>query len=232
MTGTTSAPACVVLHPGAGAPLPEVEDEDGVDRPRWAYGVGVDAMAEVERFRSLVRSSSWHMELLRAARKCGLPDWVIGAGVLRDLVWGEMHGGFDPAEVKDVDVAFFDPVDLTPERDSAADRELQRLLPGVPWEATNQAAVHRWYGEYFGVTVEPLVSVADGVGTWPETATCVGVRLLDDDRLEIVAPLGLGDLLAGVCRRNPRRVTVEEYRMRLERKRIRERWPQVRVILE
>jgi hypothetical protein len=31
-----------------------------------------------------------------------------------------------------------------------------------------------------------------------------------DDRLEVPAPGGLEDLLEGICRRNPRRVTVEQ----------------------
>jgi hypothetical protein len=51
-----------------------------------------------------------------------------------------------------------------------------------------------------------------------------------DDELEVLAPCGLHDLLEGVCRRNPRRVTVEEYRRRLERKRVGERWPRVLVL--
>lgn len=190
----------------------------------------VSTAADVQRLQDLIRTSPWHMDVLRAARACELPDWAVGAGMLRDLVWDEMHGGFDPALVKDVDVAFFDPSDLTPGRDMAADDCLVRALPGVTWEATNQAAVHLWYPDWFGHAVEPLSSMADGVATWPETATCVAVRLRDDDSIEVVAPCGLVDLLGGVCRRNPRRVTLEQYRRRVERKRVAERWPKVRVL--
>jgi uncharacterized protein len=39
--------------------------------------------------------------------------------LVRDLVWGAASGGFNPASVADVDVAFFDPDDLSPERDPA-----------------------------------------------------------------------------------------------------------------
>jgi hypothetical protein len=53
--------------------------------------------------------------------------------------------------VKDVDVAFFDPQDLRPERDQAVEDELSRLLPEVHWDAKNQAAVHLWYERRFGV---------------------------------------------------------------------------------
>jgi hypothetical protein len=37
----------------------------------------------------------------------------------------------------------------------------------------------------------------------------VAVRLLDGDELRVVAPCGPEDLFALVCRRNPRRVSVE-----------------------
>ncbi len=70
--------------------------------------------------------------------------------------------------------------------------------------------------------VPPLASTADGVATWPETATAVAVHLTEDGRLAIVAPCGLSDLLDGVCRRNPRRVSVEEYCRRVHTKRIAE----------
>ena len=86
--------------------------------------------------------------------------------------------------------------------------QLTRQAPDLPWEATNQAAVHTWYAAYFGGgEVEPLSSTADGVATWPETATSVAVRLDDVDRLEICAPYGLDDLLGLVWRPNWRRVS-------------------------
>jgi hypothetical protein len=68
------------------------------------------------------------------------------------------------------------------------------------------------------------------VATWPETATAVGVRLLGDEVMELTARWGLADLLQGVCRRNPERVSVEEYRRRIVAKNVRTRWPKVRVI--
>ena len=82
----------------------------------------------------------------------------------------------------------------------------------------------------FGYAVEPLTSSEDAIGTWPETATCVGARLLADDTLSIAAPCGLADLVQMVLRRNPRRVTVELFHQRLRDKRIREKWPRVQVV--
>ncbi len=172
------------------------------------------------------------MEILRAARDCDPPDWLVGGGVIRNLVWDYLHGYSRPTPLKDVDLAFFDPGDLRPERDVEMQRRLETRLPAIPWEASNQAAVHLWYAGVFGYAVPPLNSSADGVATWPETVTSIAVRLWPADRLEIVAPLGLSDLFELILRRNPRRVSVEEYRRRLQEKAIQEKWPQVIVIEE
>ena len=180
----------------------------------------------------ILRADPWFMAILAAVRDCDPPDWLVGAGVIRTLVWDHLHGYTARTPVADVDVVFFDPADLRPERDATVQAQLQARLPGVPWEATNQAAVHLWYESYFGFPVPPLTSSADAVGTWPETATSVAVRLLADDTLQIVAPCGLADLFGLVLRRNPRRVTREQFLKRLETKQIRQKWPRVRVIDE
>ncbi|GIF64878.1 hypothetical protein Ais01nite_29130 [Asanoa ishikariensis] len=188
-------------------------------------------MPETE-LTELVRSSPWLMTVLTAVRASNLPDAWTGAGVLRNLVWDERFGtGFDPTRVRDVDVAFFDPTDLTRDRDRSATSSLAALLPDVPWEATNQAAVHTWYPAHFGGgPIPPLGSAAEAIATWPETATSVAVRLDQAGQLEVCAPHGLTDLMAGVWRRNPRQITVERSRQRLTRHAPTTRWPGVRVI--
>jgi hypothetical protein len=180
---------------------------------------------------SIIQGSGWFMSLLGHAVAVGAPDWWIGAGVIRDLVWDQRFGsGFDPANVRDVDVAFFDPDDLSRARDHDIQAAFEAQDPTVVWDAKNQAAVHLWYPARFGIEVEPFASVAEAVGTWPETATCIAVRLLTDGPLETLAPYGLEDLLDGIWRCNPKRVTSAEARRRLLAKDPARRWPRVRVV--
>ena len=128
------------------------------------------------RLESLVRSTPWLLEALRAARDVDPPDWLVGGGVLRDLIWDRLHGRSRPTPPRDLDLAFFDPTRLDPARDVEIEQALIARLPGVPWDAKNQAAVHTWYPRVFGGRpVAPLRSAADGVATWPETATAVAV---------------------------------------------------------
>jgi hypothetical protein len=124
-------------------------------------------------------------------------------------------------------VAYFDPADLTAEKERAVDGQLAAALPGVPWQAKNQAAVHLWYGERFGVPVPPLASLNEAVGTWPEYATAVAVRRGRSHTIEVIAPLGLDDLLDGIWRWNPPRASFEEALRRLRSKSVPSRWPGV-----
>lgn len=167
------------------------------------------------------------MEALRAARAVAAPDWLLSAGAIRDAVWDVLHDR-PPALPRDMDVNFFDPSDLTPARDEAIEAALRERAPDLPWEASNQAAVHLWYPRVFGLHVPPFTSTAEAVATFPETASCVGVRLLADDDLLVVAPYGLADLLGCVCRHNPARVSRDFYERRAREKGWSARWPRLR----
>ena len=183
-----------------------------------------------QRLAQIVRESAWFMSALSAVRELGLSSWCIGAGAVRNLVWDRLHGFPTPSALSDVDVAYFDAVALAPEHDARLQQSLAKRLPGVPWEVTNQAAVHTWFEGHFGHAVAPLHSLEEAVASWPEYATAVGVALQADDSIQIIAPHGLEDLFSVIVRRNPTRVSVETYRQRVAQKRYTERWPGVTVV--
>ncbi len=183
-----------------------------------------------ERLEQIVRDTPWFMDALTTAREVDAPSWLIGGGALRSIVWDRLHDFPKPTPLADVDLAFFDPIDLSERREAAIEEALAARLPDLPWEARNQAAVHVWFPEKFGYEVAPLTSTEDAIATWPETATSVALRLGEDDELEIVAPHGLTDLLGLVHRRNARRVSVDEYERRLVTKRISQRWPKATIV--
>jgi hypothetical protein len=183
-----------------------------------------------ERLRGIARSSAWFMAALAAVRDLRLASWCIGAGAVRNLVWDALHGYSTPSQLPDVDVAYFDASDLAPETEAGLQRRLHAAIPGVPWEVTNQAAVHLWFEAHFGHAVAPLASLREGIATWPEYATCVGICLNPDGSMKVIAPHGLHDLFDCVVRRNPTRVSMETYRARVAQKSYALRWPRVTVI--
>jgi hypothetical protein len=183
-----------------------------------------------KEFHNILYTNSWFMKVLTTVRGCNLPDWFIGAGIIRNIVWDYLHKYTTRTPIDDIDVIFFDPNDLRKKRDQEVQQVLKGISPEVPWEATNQAAVHKWYEEAFGYKVEPLLSSEDAIGTWPETVTSIGIRLEKDNSLFVVAPFGLDDLFKIILRRNPRRVSLQQFRQRIIEKRIQEKWPMVTIL--
>lgn len=167
------------------------------------------------------------MRQLRAARSLGLIDWAIGAGAVRNRAWNARFGvGLLPT---DVDLVYFDGSCLDEGAEAHLRAQLERQCPGPQWDVVNQARVHEWFEADFGLRCEPLSSLQAGIGSWPETATCVAVHLDAEDGLSLLAPLGLDDLLAGVLRANPACPDARAFGRRLAEKRFLHLWPGLRL---
>ena len=69
-------------------------------------------------------------------------------------------------------------------------------------EVRNQARVHLWYEDKWGVTCPPHASTEAAIATFPATAACIGVRLKADGGLHLHTAYGTEDLLALVVRPN------------------------------
>jgi hypothetical protein len=179
---------------------------------------------QAQRLAVLVSSSDELMAALRSVRSLELPSWCIGAGAIRSLVWDTLHGFDGRSTAEDVDVVYFD-TQARPGQDADLERRLRSTMPELRWEVTNQAEVHRWFATALGQRVSPFASLEEGIATWPEFATCVGVRLNADGSLSVIAPHGLDDLFALRVRHNPLRASAATYQARVLAKRFLERWP-------
>jgi uncharacterized protein len=184
-----------------------------------------------EQLIQIVRNSSSLMAALRAVRDLNLTSWAIGAGSVRNTVWDHLNGFVKRTPAQDVDVVFFDRENLSREREQELQCKLSEVVTDVRWDVTNQAAVHLWYEKEFGQTVAPLASLEEGISTWPEYATCIGIRLHADDQLEVIEPHGLEDLFSMLIQWNPTRVTSDAYFQRVRQKAFSNCWPQVRTLL-
>lgn len=170
------------------------------------------------------------MRALEAARDLGLRSWCIGAGAVRNLVWDHLHGFKAATKPEDIDVVFYDPSNLSQERERLLERKLALAEPEFAWEVVNQAAVHRWLKSQSAQEMPPFRSLAEGIASWPEVATCVGVTLTESGTIEVVAPHGLTDLFEMIIRWNRERVSLAVYRARVAKKRFSAYWPMVKVL--
>lgn len=178
----------------------------------------------VALFDALFRQDPSRLAVLRAVRALALPDWAVGAGFVRNAVWDYLHHYETPTPLDDVDVLYFDAGDRMKARERTLEAHLAAAMPGVPWSVRNQARMHFRNGD------PPYADTEDALRYWLETATCVAVRLEADDRLTVMAPLGLDDLLS--LHSGPTARGRERHHAYIERMRAKDwpaRWPRVRV---
>ncbi|MGQ5524327.1 nucleotidyltransferase family protein [Chitinimonas sp. PSY-7] len=181
-----------------------------------------------ERLCASVYASPWLMQALHATRALNLPDWCIGAGVIRRLVWDLAHGREAlPHTGSDIDLCYYDTGDISRERDVALQAELQKQLPMLTWEVVNQAGVHTWFRDN-DPAISPFTSLTQAIASWPETATAVAVRLDADNQLHVIAPYGLTDLFGLWIRPNPG-CNLATFHKRVVEKQYAAHWPLVKV---
>ncbi len=106
---------------------------------------------------AIVRGDPDLMELLHRFRAIGLPQWRLVAGCIYQTVWNVLTNRSPGTGIKDYDVIYFDAGDLSWE---VEDRVIRNALHQTsdctgPLEIRNQARVHRWFEERFGVAYPP-----------------------------------------------------------------------------
>lgn len=172
---------------------------------------------------NLISEDEWMMNILRIAEKLNFPDWVIGAGFIRNKVWDYLHG-FTREEVatKDIDLVYYD----LNGNDQKTDEELSQKLrkeTGIKWEIVNEAYAHKWNN------LPPYKSTEDALSQWPETATGIGVRL-DNGELKLSAPYGIDDLINLVVRASPKfSGGIKRVKERAREKGWIEKWPKLQI---
>ncbi len=154
-----------------------------------------EQVTAVEHF---LRDEPILMAVLEALRDDGLPDQLLVAGAIYNLVWNRLTGRPPLTGINDIDVFYFDP-DTSWEAEDLVIKRLVARFSGLPLpvQVRNQARVHLWFGQKFGVTdFAPLVSSAEMLGRYASKTHSVGARLEPDGRISIVAPFGLDDIFA------------------------------------
>lgn len=166
------------------------------------------------------------VKLLGSVRDMCGPEFWIGAGFVRNLVWDALHGHPSSlADLTDIDVVHFNAA----QPEAGWDRELEkrlRIAHHAPWSIKNQARMHIRNGH------APYRDLADALSHWPETATAIACRLGDGNSIHVLAPLGLADLCSGVVRPGPTYAASPSIILdRVRDKGWLQRWPRLRLDL-
>jgi hypothetical protein len=151
-----------------------------------------------------------------------LPQCHLVAGSVFQAVWNHLAGRTPGNGVKDYDIFYFDPSDLSYEAEDRVIRRVAALYAdlSVTIELRNQARVHLWYEARFGAFLSPLRSARDGIDRYLVRCTCVGIEAATS---QVYAPYGLEELWAGALCMNAANPLPELFRAKAES--YRARWP-------
>jgi len=185
--------------------------------------------AQVDRLEAILARNPITATILERGPALGLPDWYLGAGAVAHTVWNYLHGFELTAGIKDYDLVYFDPTDLSAggEEDRAREVASRFEALGTKIDVTNEARVHLWYEHRFGSAIPPYRSTEHAISTWPTTASSVGSRY-EDDTFVVCAPFGLHDLFSMVVRPNKSLIDETVYASKVQR--WSQHWPRLIVV--
>lgn len=168
-------------------------------------------------------------EVLRRAEELDLSDWYLAAGCLYQTVWNVLDGHPPERGIVDYDLIYFDDGDVSWEAEDSVIRRCAGVFGDLPIivEARNQARVHLWYEDRFGVAAPPLGSSAEAVDRYAAHACQVAIRSTNGDYI-VYAPNGFNDLFAFVLRPNP--VVAPKHVYETKAARWTSLWPRLTVI--
>lgn len=185
---------------------------------------------DLSEFVSIIQGNPINRAILELLPDTGLNDVWLVSGCLFQTFWNNKTGRAPRYGIKDYDLFYFDDSDLSWEAEDAAIRQAMQTLAGIDAEIEirNQARVHLWYPEKFGVPYEPLQRATDGIDRFLATACMFGVSGSTDHVTNVYAPNGFSDLDHLVIRPNSlTHFDVETYRKKARR--WQSLWPELRV---
>ena len=186
-------------------------------------------MSLERELEAILRRSAPLMQVLETARGLALPDWLIFSGAVYQRVLNHLTGRDLDYGIKDYDLAYHDPSDISWEAEDVVIRRVaQAFEPPLRdlVEVRNQARVHVWFEGKFGEPYPPLAGSAEALERFVTPLNAVGVRLEPDGRMRVFAPFGLEDLFALRLRPNPIRGNHGFERIKAG---MLGRWPELRV---
>jgi uncharacterized protein len=184
----------------------------------------------MNKLNSILVENNYLIDVINILKQEQLEQYYVGAGVIAQTVWNYNFGNELTYGIDDIDIAYFDNEDLSEFAENSIIDNLSSKLKHIPinLDIKNQARTHLWYNKRFGYEITPITSIKDAIDRWPTTATAIGVRLINQNDLEIYSPFGLDDLFSGIIRANKKQITPEIYNDKANK--WLKKWPKLKVI--
>lgn len=173
---------------------------------------------------NLIEKNALVQDILNALYKQG-KDLYLGGGVIRNLVWDNLHGYRHMTPLEDVDVIYFNPIHAAKSDDVIIEEQLGEALPNYNWSVKNQARMHTHNND------TPYVSLEDAVSKWTETVSAMAVKWDGNGSYEFVSPFKYDDLFRMIVRPTPYYMSkLDRYRERIKNKNWKKQWNKLEIL--
>ena len=140
-------------------------------------------------------------------------DLYLGGGIIRNLVWDNLHGYSEMTPIEDIDVIYFNKLCISKENDLGIEERLKKAMPNYKWSVKNQARMHIVNED------EPYLSLEDAVSKWPEIASATLLKRDKGGIYTFIAPFGFDDLFRLIVRPTPHFMNkLPQYQTRIRNK--------------
>lgn len=193
--------------------------------------IGQLAVAEqLAEFQLALRRNELLVETLASATELDLPGWYLSSGCLFQTVWNVITDRPPTEGIKDYDLFYFDDTDLSWAAEDEVIKTGARIFADVPAvvEIRNEARVHLWYEDHFGVPCAPYDSTESAIDSFAATTCSLGVRQTAAGDWRVYAPHGFADVFNMVVRPNPGQAPREVYETKTRRWQA--QWPDLTVL--
>lgn len=179
-------------------------------------------------FLEMVLNNKFNRLILDKMENIGCEDCWLTAGCLAQTVWNINHHYNPENSISDYDLFYFDK-DTSYEAEDYYIQKTKKVFEyvDVNIEIRNQARIHLWYENKFGIPYEQNKCSFDGIKNFLSETNALGVRKKGDD-FEIYAPFGVDLCLDGIVKPNKNLKAFDNYKLKTER--WKKEWPNLKIL--
>jgi len=188
--------------------------------------------AEQEQaFKDLVLSNPLNAEILRRIPDLPLPQGMLVSGCLYQSIWNNLLGHEPTRGILDYDLAYYDNSDLSYEAEDVIIKACAKAFADLDAdiEVRNQARVHLWFKDHFGLDYAPLSNAASALNRYMSPCNAVAIEPTGNGEFALHAPFGFDDVFGFVVRPRGDGSEVSAASYAKKTKRMKALWPELTI---
>jgi len=184
-----------------------------------------------QALQQLALANTLNAEILRRIPELPLAQGMLVSGCLYQSAWNGLLGHDPTRGILDYDLAYFDGSDLSYEAEDEIIQICAKAFADLDAdiEVRNQARVHLWFKDHFGLDYAPLTSAAQALERYMSPCNAVAIEPIAG-QLKVHAPFGFDDLFGFVvkARGDGSEVSADSYAKKTRR--MKALWPELTII--